>query len=353
MDCPATACVRRWSATGDSTIFTELHIRNFRLFENLTIKGLRRVNLFVGKNNSGKSAVAEAIALVAAPYVPFQLNLARGIKAPTNEQAFESSLRSFFRDLDAGSELKVTAKHSEFGIRACSATITQAPSQAVLAVRMEEEDDRYLQYQASLDDERVVLAETETSTPPPHPFSVEYVPTNLELDRSMLDRLSELRNEKRAGFILDVLRQIEPRLTDVPEVLMDHGVPSLFCDIGIGKPVPLGVMGQGLVRVLKLVLTMESASQGNITVIDELQHGIHHESLFDVWRAIGEAAYRYDKQVFATTHSYECLRSANDAIDRNDLAIHRLEVDDDRSTRCVTLGPEAIEGAISNEFEIR
>ena len=101
-----------------SAIFTELHIRNFRLFENLTIKGLRRINLFVGKNNSGKSAAAEAIALVAVPYVPFQLNLARGIKAPTNEQAFESSLRSFFRDMDAGRELKVTAKHSEFGIRA-------------------------------------------------------------------------------------------------------------------------------------------------------------------------------------------------------------------------------------------
>ena len=337
------------SANGDSAIFTELHIRNFRLFENLTIKGLRRINLFVGKNNSGKSAATEAIALVAVPCVPFQLNLARGINVPTNEQAFESSLRSFFRDLDAGRELKVTAKHSEFGIRACSATITQT----ALAVRLEEKDGRYLQYQASLDDECVVLAETEASTPPPHPFSVEYVPTNLELDRSMFDRLSELRNEKRTSFMLDVLRQIEPRLADVPEVLMDHGVPSLFCDIGIGKPVPLGVMGQGLVRVLKLVLAMESASQGNITVIDELQNGIHHESLFDVWRAIGEAAYRYDKQVFATTHSYECLRSANDAIDRNDLAIHRLEVDDDRSTRCVTLGPEAIEGAISNEFEIR
>ena len=34
-------------------MFTELRIRNFRLFEDLTIKGLRRINLFVGKNNSG------------------------------------------------------------------------------------------------------------------------------------------------------------------------------------------------------------------------------------------------------------------------------------------------------------
>lgn len=176
---------------------------------------------------------------------------------------------------------------------------------------------------------------------------------NLDLNKIVIDHLSELRKEKRTGFIVDALRQIEPRLTDAPEVLVEHGVPNLFCDIGIGKLVPLGLMGQGLTRVLRLVLMMESTGQGNIVVIDEIENGIHHESMFDVWRAISEAAHRYDKQVFVTTHSYECLRSANDAIDGQDLAVHRLEVDDDRAIRCVTLGPDAVDGAISNGFEIR
>ena len=354
-------------------MFTELRIRNFRLFEDLTIKGLRRINLFVGKNNSGKSAAVEAVVLVAVPYGPLQLNLTRSMKVPPDEYAFDSYLRSFFRDLDASEEIEITAKHSEFGIRKCMAAVVQAPdasvladrpptesigklpSQAALAVRLEEEHDRYFQYQTFLDNERehLALTEQEKSTPPPRSFSLEYVPTNLDLGKPVFDRLSELRKEKRTQFILDVLRQIEPRLADVPEVLMDHGVPNLFCDIGIGKLVPLGLMGQGLARVLRLVLMMESGSQGDITVIDEIENGLHHESLFDVWRALSEAAHRYDKQVFATTHSYECIRSASDAIDRNDLAIHRLEVDDDRTTRCVTLGPEAVEGAISNGFEIR
>lgn len=353
-------------------MFTELRIRNFRLFEDLTIKGLRRINLFVGKNNSGKSAAVEAVVLLAVPYGPFQMNLTRSMKVPPDEYAFDSYLRSFFRDLDASEEIEITAKHSEFGIRKCMAAVVQAPdasvladrpptesigklpSQAALKVRLEEHD-RYLQYQTLLDNERerLALAEQKESTPPPRSFSLEYVPTNLDLGKPVIDRLSELRKEKRTQFILDVLRQIEPRLADVPEVLMDHDVPNLFCDIGIGKLVPLGLMGQGLARVLRLVLMIESGSQGDITVIDEIENGLHHESLFDVWRALSETAHRYDKQVFATTHSYECIRSASDAIDRNDLAIHRLEVDDDRTTRCVTLDPEAIEGAIANGFEIR
>ncbi len=354
-------------------MFTELYIRNFRLFEDLTIKDLRRINLFVGKNNSGKSAAVEAVVLVAVPHGPFQLIGTRGVEVPNDKYAFDSYLRYFFRNLDASEEMEITAKQSEFGIRKCTAVVVQAPdasvladrpptesigklpSQAALKVRLDEERDRYLQYQAFLDNERerLALAEQEESMPPPRSLSVEYVPPNLDLGEPVIDRLSKLRKEKRTHFILDILRQIEPRLAGVPEILMDHGKPNLFCDIGIGKLLPLGLMGQGLVRVLRLAVMMESTSKGHIAVIDEIENGLHHESLFDVWRALGEAAHRYDKQVFATTHSYECLRAANDAIDRNDLAIHRLEVDDDRTTRCVTLDPEAIEGAIANGFEIR
>src|SRR5271157_2101287 len=40
-------------------------VRNFRLFENLTIKHLSQVNLFVGKNNSGKSCLLEALQVYA------------------------------------------------------------------------------------------------------------------------------------------------------------------------------------------------------------------------------------------------------------------------------------------------
>lgn len=353
-------------------MFTELRIRNFRLFEDLTIKGLRRINLFVGKTNSGKSAAVEAVALVAVPHggLQLQLNLTRGMRAPTNEYLFEGHLRSFFRDLDASKKMEVTAKHSEFGIRKYKASIVQSPDASVLADRSTtesigklpslvalsvrlEEHGRYLQYQMSLDNERLVLAKHKESKPPPHPLSLEYVPADLKLGEPVFDRLSELREEKRTKVILDVLRRIEPKLTDLPVVLTKHGVSNLYCDIGISKLVPLGLMGQGLARVLRLVLMMESGRQGDITVIDEIENGLYHESQFDVWRALSEAAHRYDKQVFATTHSYECIRSASDAIDRNDLAIHRLEVDDDRTTRCVTLGPEAVEGAISNGFEIR
>lgn len=38
-----------------------LHIRNFRCFEDLQVPSLGHINLIVGKNNTGKSTLLEAV----------------------------------------------------------------------------------------------------------------------------------------------------------------------------------------------------------------------------------------------------------------------------------------------------
>ena len=47
-----------------------LKIKNFRILEDVTIEKLGHVNLIVGKNNSGKSTVLEALALLASGFNP-------------------------------------------------------------------------------------------------------------------------------------------------------------------------------------------------------------------------------------------------------------------------------------------
>ena len=47
--------------TSKKNILKNLTIKNFRCFENFHLKDLKRVNIFVGDNNSGKSSVLEAV----------------------------------------------------------------------------------------------------------------------------------------------------------------------------------------------------------------------------------------------------------------------------------------------------
>ena len=45
-------------------MFQHLRIKNYRLFGDLEIDGLRRINLLAGRNNSGKTSALEALFLL-------------------------------------------------------------------------------------------------------------------------------------------------------------------------------------------------------------------------------------------------------------------------------------------------
>lgn len=297
-------------------MLTDLRIRHYRLFNDLTIRGLKRVNLFIGKNNSGKSTVLEAAALLAGDHSPGVLD---------------------FRDLDASKELVITATDASRNEWSLTATVKRSSVSTVTGDRPE--------VNFSVD-------------PPPGPsYGVGYVPNNVGLVVREVEVLSRLRRDQRTEVVLDVLRRIEPRIRGVPEVLMIDGEPRLYCDIGAGRLLPLELMGQGLVRALRLVLALEhvspSPTAGKLLMIDEIENGMHHEALVDTWLAVDEASRRSGTQVFATTHSYECLQSASKAVSSKDLAMHRLEVDEGRTVRCVTLDSEAIEATMRHGFEVR
>jgi AAA15 family ATPase/GTPase len=98
-------------------------------------------------------------------------------------------------------------------------------------------------------------------------------------------------------------------------------------NIGLGHPVPMSFMGEGIRRVLSIVLAIGTSSGGNV-LVDEVENGLHYSVLTRVWQAIGHAARQANVQVFATTHSYECIVAAHEAFTANgpyDLRLFRLD----------------------------
>src|SRR5260370_36390854 len=67
-------------------MFKHFAIQNFRCFAGLHLKQLERVNLIAGKNNTGKTALVEAIHLHNNPanwQLPIEINKTRGIANPS------------------------------------------------------------------------------------------------------------------------------------------------------------------------------------------------------------------------------------------------------------------------------
>ncbi len=77
---------------------------------------------------------------------------------------------------------------------------------------------------------------------------------------------------------------------------------------GVPRPVPLNSLGDGMLRTLQLVLNVFSAKDGFL-LIDEFENGLHYSVQEKIWGLLFELANNLNVQIFATTHSWDCIES--------------------------------------------
>ena len=95
-----------------------------------------------------------------------------------------------------------------------------------------------------------------------------------------------------------------------------------------------------------------------MVIVDEIENGFHHSVMQSVWDGIAEFAHEFDVQIFATTHSWECARAAQQAFSINemidDFRYHRVDRRLDTGEIFVqTYSAEALEASFEIPLEIR
>lgn len=168
------------------------------------------------------------------------------------------------------------------------------------------------------------------------------------------DRFSDLKRNRKHHILIDALKVIEPRLETL-ELFTDDGEPTIYGYIGLNEPIPLSSMGEGIDRVTSIILAMGSAS-GGVVAVDEIENGLHYSVMKDVWQAMAVAAREFDVQLFATTHSLECINAAHEAFqeaDPYDFRLHRLDRLASGKIQAVTFDRDLLQSAKEANFEIR
>ena len=345
-----------------------LHIGNFRGFGDLEIDKLGRINLVAGKNNVGKTTLLEAISLLGRAgnaRMALDEHLVRMAARDAAVTSIAETLwKPFFFGLDTDSVVTISGHHSSIGdmkltISLQRPTTTKVQRKGDDGVQIK---DRFgeLALKLMYDDPESGQLEREARETVDNVTFVQedaYVPFigaivqpgggNLNNDARLL---GQLRKEKRGDWLLEALRVVEPRLQGI-EDNSSSGAPMIWVDIGLPELVPLPVLGAGMTYFTRIVMST-ALVQGGVVLVDEIENGLHHSVLSDVWRVIGKTAEQFNAQIFATTHSRECVEAARDALGADGFRLHRLEVVDGR-LRCVTYESGAIEGAIRHNLEFR
>ena len=131
--------------------------------------------------------------------------------------------------------------------------------------------------------------------------------------------------------VINALRFIAPGVEGLNLVSTptSNGERDLVVNVaGIDEPLLLSSLGNGLWRILGIALALVNAKDG-ILLIDEFENGLYYTVQPEIWKLIFRVARSLNVQVFATTHSWDCIEAFQKAA-REDLqsegVLIRLEV---------------------------
>jgi AAA15 family ATPase/GTPase len=368
-------------------MYKSFSIDNFRCFDHFEISNLKRINLIAGKNNVGKTALLEALFIHAGSYNPnltLSVNANRGIdRIPLKFiQRNETPWDLIFFNFDSSKIIKFFGEGREFTNRLIRLQVIEKDDPSLLAFRTEieskleesakgmeilswpdlflelsykengEKEKNYFMFPA-VEKERV-LFKVVPQPPPNPPQPGYYLWPSLKPNPSDIARgYAELDVKKEQKSFIKYLKIIDSRLKDI-KVGFIAEVPTLFGDIGIKPLIPFPLMGEGLDRLTKYLLTIHSATNG-IVCLDEIENGFHHSVIQSVWKAIGKMASSVNAQVFASTHSFECIMAAHKAFkkEKPDLfGLFRLERING-IIKPIEYDTETLEAAIEIGLEVR
>lgn len=346
-------------------MLNSLKIQNFRCLSDFHVSHLGRVNLIVGKNNSGKSSLLEAIRIYARRANPALL---RDI-AVSHDEAYisrstsagdrvlldddEVAFRAFFsrrefptNDGDAiyiGDELESNFVKIEHVLYLDEYEEVQDSDGEVLRRRKRKQlpkSDFFLEQVEAL---QALLVTSSAASgqgwielgeiSPIRRMNIFWERAAIDIPLSFvptqflsLDYLAQLWDQivfsPHEESVKVALRIIESSVEEIAFVQAVSEDPRRFRNSeraakaertakvklrGMKSGIPLNSMGDGMLRVLQLALTIFPA-KGGLLLIDEFENGLHWTVQEKIWRLIFQLATELDIQVFATSHSNDALK---------------------------------------------
>lgn len=319
-------------------MLTSLEIQNFKAFRHLKIGRLAKVNLFVGEGNSGKTSLLEAIEFL--PRKDKNYEEATWFR-PLPVAVFESDwAKWYFNDLNSNEDVQVRALvdrsfhlHSQLSRKDKGVSNPDSQRSAHFKMVLTESPVTWAH-------DWPKIAHCSTSRKDPVRLSQDF-------DKWTLPSINEQR-------LLDIAKRVEPRLR-LLRPMEPSGTRMLYADIGLPERIALPLLGEGLNRLIEIFGAIVG-EEADIVLIDEIENGLHWKALPKVWQGIKAVVDTEDVQIFATTHSLECIKAAFEVFNgppAEDFAVHRLERREDGEIHCVTMDEVTLGEMLEGGWEVR
>ena len=373
----------------------DLTIQNYRCFKDFHIDDLARVNLIVGMNNRGKTSLLEAVyllvnqgklqCLIDLLNSRGEIAVERSTPAPTPSPSssevflrrdvfYPSFIHIFYgHNLSSNEAINIQSQKEDslsFGVQP-----HPIPQQLQLF-----EDSEYIETDVSAF-ELVFSYGHDIETKLPVSSNGAYRARTSQLrnlyqstlslsisNRSLFLTTSNLSFEQLAVLwdgitltpkeesVVAALQILEPDVERISFTSRQTSNSGILLKLrGQRNPIPLGSMGDGIRRILTLAMAAVTVEKGFL-LIDEIDTGLHYETQSDMWRLVLEVAQQLNVQVFATTHSWDCISAFQEALDQiEDSSVGKLFrlSRKGENIRAVEYTPDDLSIAVRQSIEVR
>jgi AAA15 family ATPase/GTPase len=335
-------------------MITSLQIKNYRCFEDVELKekSIGRFNIVVGQNASGKTTLLEAINMTSGSFgLVFTYKYWRGLQmtlfARTNEEYKALWQDSFFRfddknpieiSLGGAPEYKRTFKMF-YGKDTLEVLLKRNPLNQLsqnqitpdsftmipLTFEVEAGGKKYVTRPQIQPDSGSIIS---TTNEVPPVSKVNYVPSFLPMVSGYSVSLySNISRRNKEDEIKLALKEVFPQIKDL-SVLGIGNVPAIYCSLpeSFSEKVPVSMVSSGIYKLLYILLVIAS-EEAKVVLIDELENGFHYSILPKVWKLILDFCGKFNVQLFASTHSKECLEALKPSIDKDEDSFRLLRVE--------------------------
>lgn len=343
--------------------------RNFRGFEDAVAPDCRRINLVVGENASGKTAFLEGIFLATGAGAETALRLRQwrgyeGALSGTVGAIYSAVWGDFFFNYDmrrrasvvlegdVGESRSVTLSGVESELKLDFSSTDSPPIEAWSSPVKFDWNGPYGRSHSAIPtmvNGQLLMGATSASAVE----AVMFTPAATFAAGEAAAKFSELSKAGLADHVSEVFRQNFPRVQDVSIQIL-AGAPMLFATlVDGGRKVPINSLSSGVNKLLSILIAICSYRRG-VVLIDEIENGFYFTRLPTVWRMIADLAQQFECQVFATTHSRECIQALveTENIEIEDVSLIRAD-HDQGSSNITQFSGEILRDAVNFGQEVR
>jgi AAA15 family ATPase/GTPase len=267
-----------------------IKIERFRCFNETELSGFRRLNLFGGKNNAGKTSLLEAI------YLGLTGNLDSLKKMRTSDKDAETYVH-YNGQINSPFEInmKVENYNHTFNSEFRSELIYDEGLQKELVSHILNQNQFSRNNRLSF-----ILAKD-------NQFPISY------------DLSKQFNEADRRGESDEILNSIKLIDNSIDELKTYSDRSDIFLrKKGEKHRLPLPYFGDALQKMMRYAITAATLHSENgsseikkYLLIDEIENGLHYTVHDEFWEMLFKLAMAYDIQIFAATHSREMIEAFN------------------------------------------